>query len=94
MYDMSNVDEHISTAEAADALGITRQRVIQLIAAGRLKAEKFASVYMIRRSDLSAVEERPQGRPPKSAPATQHAATRHMRASSGAPTGRKKGGKK
>jgi excisionase family DNA binding protein len=71
MYSMSTTDERISTAEAADALGITRQRVIQLIAAGRLKAEKFASVYMIRRGDLSAVEDRPQGRPPGAAKATK-----------------------
>jgi excisionase family DNA binding protein len=91
---MSTTDECISTAEAADALGITRQRVLQLIAAGRLKAKKFASVYMIRRIDLSAVEDRPHGRPPKSTPATQNAAIRAGGASNGASTGKKKGGKK
>lgn len=97
MYAMSNADEHISTAEAADALGISRQRVLQLIAAGRLKAEKFASVYMIRRGDLSAVEDRPQGRPPKSsaAPAAaQNVATGHARTRNGASTGKKKDVKK
>jgi len=57
-------DEYISTSDAARHLGITRQRVLQLIRNERLKAEKFASVYMIRRADLAAVEDRPQGRPP------------------------------
>ena len=69
MYDavMMKADEiYISTAEAAQALGISRQRVLQLIKDERLKAERFANVYMIRRADLSAVEERPLGRPPKS----------------------------
>ena len=56
---------YISTNEAAGVLGVTRQRVLQLIADGRLKAEKFANVYMIRRADLSRIEERPMGRPPK-----------------------------
>jgi excisionase family DNA binding protein len=57
---------YISTAEAAQVLGISRQRVLQLIKDERLKAQRFANVYMIRRVDLSAVEERPLGRPPKS----------------------------
>lgn len=56
---------YISTNEAANVLGITRQRVLQLITAGRLPAEKFANVYMIRRADLRQVEERIPGRPPK-----------------------------
>ncbi len=62
-------DEFLSTNDAAQHLGITRQRVLQLIKSERLRAEKFANVYMIRRVDLAAVEDRPQGRPPN-APAT------------------------
>lgn len=58
-------DEYISTNDAAQHLGITRQRVLQLIKNERLQAEKFANVYMIRRTDLASVEERTQGRPPK-----------------------------
>lgn len=61
-----STEGYISTNEAADALGITRQRVLQLITSGRLPAEKFANIYMIRRTDLSQVEERTPGRPPKS----------------------------
>lgn len=44
---------------------MTRQRVLQLIQDGRLPAQKFANVYMIRRGDLSNIEEKPMGRPPK-----------------------------
>ena len=62
-----STEGYISTNEAADVLGITRQRVLQLITSGRLPAEKFANVYMIRRADLRQVEERTPGRPPKAA---------------------------
>ena len=58
-------EEFISTTEAARQLGITRQRVLQLIEDGRLDARKFANVYMIRRASLSNVEGRKPGRPPK-----------------------------
>ena len=63
-------EDYITTNEAADVLKVTRQRVLQLIQDGRLKAEKFANVYMIRRGDLSNIEEKPMGRPPKSKAAT------------------------
>jgi excisionase family DNA binding protein len=58
-------EEFISTTEAAKQLGITRQRVLQLIEDGRLDAKKFANVYIIRRASLSNVEGRKPGRPPK-----------------------------
>lgn len=58
-------EEYISTTEAAEQLGITRQRVLQLIEGGRLDAKKFASVYMIHRASLANVEDRKPGRPPK-----------------------------
>ena len=64
MRDM-NADKYLSTHDAAQHLGITRQRVLQLIKSERLIAEKFANVYMIPRANLAAVEERTQGRPPK-----------------------------
>ncbi len=62
---MSSRNEYITTNEAADVLGVTRQRVLQLIQDGRLPAEKFANVYMIRPADLSNIEGKPMGRPPK-----------------------------
>ena len=64
---MSEQTENITTNEAANALGVTRQRVLQLIQDGRLKAEKFGNVYMIRRGDLDNIEQLPMGRPPKAA---------------------------
>jgi excisionase family DNA binding protein len=59
------MDDFLSTNDAAERLGVSRQRVLQLIEAGRLPAMKFANVYMIRTDDLKQVEDRPQGRPPK-----------------------------
>jgi excisionase family DNA binding protein len=68
-------EDYISTNDAAGVLGVTRQRVLQLIQDGRLKAEKFANVYMIRRGDLNHIEEKPMGRPPKSKSKSNGAAT-------------------
>jgi excisionase family DNA binding protein len=86
-------EDYVSTNDAADALGISRQRVLQLIKTGRLKAEKFANVYMIHRPDLSAVEDRPQGRPPNTPATANKRATTRIRASNGASTGKKRGKK-
>lgn len=36
-----------------------------------MRAEKFADVYMIRRADLSNIEEKPMDRPPKAATTKQ-----------------------
>lgn len=61
---MRRMDKYLSTSEAAARLGITRQRVIQLIASGKLRAEKFANVYVIQEEALKDVADRPTGRPP------------------------------
>jgi excisionase family DNA binding protein len=74
---------YISTTDAAERLGITRQRVLQLIEKGRLPASLFANVYMIREADLKLVQDRPPGRPAK--PKTNGSATSKPK---------KKGGKK
>jgi excisionase family DNA binding protein len=66
MRGMMGTNDYITTNEAASELGVTRQRVLQLIQDGRLKAEKFANVYMIPRGALSNIEEKPMGRPPNS----------------------------
>ncbi len=60
-----STNDYITTNDAAAELGVTRQRVLQLIKDGRVKAEKFANVYMIRREAISNIEEKPMGRPPK-----------------------------
>lgn len=57
--------DYVSVNEAAKLKGVTRQRILQYINDGRLPAQKFADVYMIRRQDLDAVELKPPGRPRK-----------------------------
>lgn len=92
---------YITTNEAAGALGVTRQRVLQLIQDGRLKAEKFGNVYMIERADLLNIEEKPMGRPPKPQTAAPKAAATttttgraHAGSSNSNSTSKKKGGKR
>jgi excisionase family DNA binding protein len=55
----------LTVAQAADLLGISPQRVRQLISAGRLKAEKAGRDWLIDPPDLEAVRERKPGRPRK-----------------------------
>ncbi|HZH92455.1 MAG TPA: helix-turn-helix domain-containing protein [Pyrinomonadaceae bacterium] len=57
--------DFVSVNEAAEIKGVTRQRILQYINDGRLPAQKFADVYMIRRQDLDSVELKPPGRPRK-----------------------------
>jgi excisionase family DNA binding protein len=82
-------EDYISTTDAAAHLGITRQRVLQLIEAGRLPAKLFANVYMIRTNDLSLVEERTPGRPPGKTSAAKKAATAKPMSSNGTSTKKK-----
>lgn len=60
---MSIGSKLISVADAAQRLGITRGRVAQLIAAGRLPAVKVGRVFVINESDLKILENRKSGRP-------------------------------
>ena len=55
----------LTTAEAGALLGISAIRVRQLIAAGRLAAQKVGRDFLIEPGDLDAVRYRPTGRPPK-----------------------------
>jgi excisionase family DNA binding protein len=57
--------DYISTTEAAEILGISRQRVLTLVQDGRLKAIKVANVYLIKKADLADVKDRKPGRPSK-----------------------------
>jgi excisionase family DNA binding protein len=58
----------LTTSEVAEKLGVTRWRVSQLIKAGRLKAEKFGQIYLIKEEDLTdEIMNRPTGRPAKQA---------------------------
>lgn len=57
--------DYISTTEAGEILGISRQRVLKLVQQGRLKSIKVANVYLIKKSDLAEVKDRKPGRPRK-----------------------------
>lgn len=63
--------ERLTTKQASEILGVSQRRVIALIEQGKLKADKFASVYTIARTDLETVRNRPNGRPPKAENANQ-----------------------
>lgn len=62
---MSNEIKFLSVAEAAERLGVTRARVNQLINNNRLPAQRIGRAFAIREEDLSLVEIRKTGRPPK-----------------------------
>lgn len=53
----------LSTSEVAAILGITRRRVLALIKAGRLPAQRIGDSWIIRRQDLELVKDRKRGRP-------------------------------
>jgi excisionase family DNA binding protein len=55
----------LTVAEAKIKLGISHSRVLALIAAGRLPAEKLGMQYVIKPADLAAVRVRKPGRPKK-----------------------------
>ena len=57
--------EVIGTTEAAKRLGISPNRLRDLIASGRLKAQKIGREYAINPKDLAAVKKRAPGRPRK-----------------------------
>jgi len=59
--------ELVTVKDVAGILGISVGRVHQLIAAGRLPAEKLGFQYVIRKADLKLVDGRRPGRPAKKA---------------------------
>jgi excisionase family DNA binding protein len=60
-------DTLLSTAEVATQLGVTRQRVLELITSERLPAIKVGRSYVVRAGDVAALELGKPGRPPKQA---------------------------
>ncbi len=61
-------DQLLTTEEAAARLGVTAVRVRAMIGAGRLPAQKFGHVHMIKVEDLKLVADRKVGRPPNKSP--------------------------
>jgi excisionase family DNA binding protein len=60
------MEGYITTTEAAERLGISSARIRQLVASGKLPAQKFGPVNMVKEADLDLIRNRPSaGRPPK-----------------------------
>ena len=57
----------ITSAQAAEKLGISVRRVQELIKNGRLPSQQFGRTYVVNEDDLKLVEDRKPGRPPKKA---------------------------
>jgi excisionase family DNA binding protein len=57
--------EELTTKQAAEILGVSVRRVLQLVYDGRLPAEKHGRDWAIKAEDLELVKERKPGRPPK-----------------------------
>ena len=55
----------LTTAEAAEKLGVSVRRVQQLVQAKRLPAKTFGGSLMIEEEDLKLVKDRKPGRPKK-----------------------------
>ena len=53
----------LTTAQAADILQVSRSRILKLIDAKRLPAEKIGRDWLIRLEDLELVKVRRPGRP-------------------------------
>ena len=74
MCGMATEEKLMSTAEAAAHLGVTRQRVLELIGEDRLPARKVGRSYVLRAGDVASLELGSVGRPPK--PKIEEKATR------------------
>ena len=53
--------DYLTTQDAAEKLGVSRQRVLALIQADRLPATKAGRDWLILPADLASFEKRPQG---------------------------------
>ena len=53
----------LSSAEAAQRLGVSIRRVQALITAGKIPATRVGRTWVIKESDITLVSDRPQGWP-------------------------------
>ena len=60
----------LTTPEAAQVLGVSAERVRQLIKAGRLPSQQFGRDHVISEADLALVSDRKPGRPKRPAEET------------------------
>lgn len=63
MGSMNPVDNYLTTKEAADILGISRSRMLDLIRAKRLPTNKVGGIHLIKIDDLELVKDRRPGYP-------------------------------
>jgi excisionase family DNA binding protein len=87
-------DKLLSTAEVAAQLGVTRQRVLELIGEERLPALKVGRAYVVRADDLSSLSIGKAGRPPGKVSTANKAATQPASGSNAALTAVAKAKKK
>jgi excisionase family DNA binding protein len=59
------LEGYLTTKEVAEKLGVSVGRVKQLVAEKRLPAIKIGNTNLVKEEDLSLVEDRLNGRPPK-----------------------------
>lgn len=79
------MEKLLSTSEAAEALGISIRRVVELIAEGKLTATKKGRDWLIHQSALAGVKVYGKaGRPPKTPPATRSKAAAKTKAAKAA----------
>ena len=55
----------ISPSDAALIIGVSYERVMQLIKAGRIKSELIGRAYILKEKDVRAFQRQPSGRPKK-----------------------------
>jgi excisionase family DNA binding protein len=69
-------EQMLTTSEVAARLNVSLRRVRQLIEEGRLPSQQFGRDHLIKESDLSLVENRKVGRPPKAETETDSKASK------------------
>jgi excisionase family DNA binding protein len=67
---MGDINEYMTTREAAEALGLSKARIDQFVRTGRLTAVTVGNARLILRAEVEAMqkEPRPPGRPKKPDP--------------------------
>jgi excisionase family DNA binding protein len=60
---MAEPTDLVGTSKAAELLGVSQNRVRQLINSGQLPARRVGRTFVIRRADVDAFVALPPGRP-------------------------------
>lgn len=78
------MDELLTTAEAAEKLGLTVRAVQKMIESGRLQAKRVGRDYIISAASLKNIERKsPAGRPPKAKTVTSSKASKKRKKRNG-----------